>query len=102
MQSESIQVFAKANDTAQIIEKIRITAAFLKDSPDFLSPLKWRALTKEYGLPALDLPRTLGGLDFSTTQMSQIFEFIGQYSLNMRDMIGAGHARALVGHSNSK
>lgn len=84
---------------AKLLKQIDITAANLKQTDDFISPPVWRKMTASYGLPGLDLPKELGGSEFTASQMIKVMEHIGTYSLNMRDMVGGAHSRPLLNSS---
>lgn len=71
----------------------------LNETNEFINPRKWRELTAESGLPGADLPKTVGGRDLPIHDVLKMFEYAGRYSLNLRDIVGGGHARFLLGSS---
>lgn len=97
-QTESVPPVVK--DLDQLIEQIKLIEERLRGTSEYLSPRIWREMSADFGLPGLDLPKRLGGSNFSASRMVQVFEFMGRYSLDMRDMIGGGHSRALVESKN--
>ncbi len=75
---------------------IDAVAAQLKGKKTFISPKVWREKTAKSGLPGLDLPLDVGGKNLPPSEMVKIFEYAGRYSLNLRDVVGAAHARPLL------
>jgi len=75
------------------IDKI---AARLDSRNEVLSPLAWREEGARVGLPGLDLPMSVGGGGWSTSQMLEVFLHAGRHNLNLRDVVGAAHARPLT------
>lgn len=92
----SVPTSAVVTNVDLLLERIRKIEESVRDSSKYFSPVFWRAKTARIGLPGLDLPVHLGGSNFSAKQIAPIFEMMGRYSLNMRDMIGGAHARALL------
>jgi alkylation response protein AidB-like acyl-CoA dehydrogenase len=84
------------HDSSRIIQLINQTESHFKSREDHFSPRAWRKETARFGLPGLDLPVELGGLGYSAVETAKVFEHIGQFSLNMRDMVGGAHARPLL------
>ena len=70
------------------------------NSKKFKSPVAWRKKTGKSGLQALDMPEEVGGKNLSASQMLKIFEYAGRYDLNLRDVPGGGHGRALMYSKN--
>ncbi len=79
-----------------VLASVNDLARSLHGTNEFLSPTAWRARSAGFGLPALDLPASVGGKEFSASEMVQIFEYMGRFSLDMRDMVGGGHGRPLA------
>lgn len=82
-------------------QKIDQTASELRGTgpgllPTFLSPRIWREKTASFGLPSLDLPVELGGANWTTTTMLEVFRHAGRYNLNFRDVVGGAHGRLLL------
>lgn len=94
--SACVSELRKSEAVAEAIANLKKTAHELKGSPDFLSPVVWRSRSAKYGLPSLDLPRRLSGENFSARQMSKVFQAAGHLALDLRDVVGAGHARLLL------
>lgn len=53
-----------------------------------------------FGLPALDIPKELGGGGWKTVDMLEVFRHAGGHNLNLRDVVVAAHGRPLA-KSNS-
>jgi len=87
-------------DVDTLYQQIRETEESLRGKDSYYSPVVWRAATAKIGLPGLDLPIQYGGSQFSARQIAPVFEMVGRYSLNMRDMIGGAHARPLLKSNN--
>jgi alkylation response protein AidB-like acyl-CoA dehydrogenase len=68
----------------------------LRGQEDYHSPIAWRRLLVDSGIPALDLPERVGGQAWPAARMADIFAFCGSISLDLRDVPGAGHARLLL------
>ncbi|MBL8813963.1 MAG: acyl-CoA dehydrogenase [Planctomycetaceae bacterium] len=80
----------------QINSRIDDTAKLLMARSELRSPRAWRRESASYGLPALDLPVELGGLGWNSSQMLEVFRHAGKHDLNLRDVVGAAHARVLL------
>lgn len=74
----------------------RVAKELKKSKKDFKNPVLWRQKTAASGLPGLDLPEEVGGKNLPASEMLKIFEYAGRYTLNLRDVPGGGHARALL------
>ncbi len=83
-------------DGAGPVRQINRLATELSGTDAFLSPRVWRERSASFGLPGLDLPTELGGQGFTASQMVKVFEHMGRFSLNMRDMVGGAHVRPLL------
>jgi alkylation response protein AidB-like acyl-CoA dehydrogenase len=57
------------------------------------SPREWRRRGAAFGLPGLDLPKSVGGSGWNARQMLEIFRHAGRYNLNLRDVVGGAHGR---------
>jgi len=68
----------------------------LTESSAFHSPVAWRRKTAEMGVPALDLPKSVGGAEWLCRDMAEVFAWCGHKSLDLRDVPGGGHARFLL------
>ena len=86
----------RAHDVSGIKNAIDAIAAKLRGNNEFLSPVAWRKEGAKMGLPGLDLPERIGGGGYSTVQMLEVFQHAGRYNLNLRDVVGAAHARPLT------
>lgn len=62
----------------------------------YLSPRAWRDAGASIGLPGLDLPKELGGADWPAPKMVEAFHYAGRHNLNLRDVVGGAHVRALL------
>lgn len=80
----------------QINSRIDDTAELLSARSELRSPRAWRLESASYGLPALDLPIDLGGAGWKASQMLEVFRHAGKHDLNLRDVVGAAHARVLL------
>jgi len=74
----------------------RVAKELKRSKKDFKNPVLWRQKTAASGLPGLDLPEEVGGGNLPASEMLKIFEYAGRYTLNLRDVPGGGHARALL------
>ena len=83
-----------------ILKTIDQTAAELRGTTQFTSPRIWREKTASQGLPGLDLPKSVGGQEFSPSKMVQVFEHAGRYALDLRDVVGGAHSRPLLHEIN--
>lgn len=79
-----------------IKSKIDELAAQLRASEEFQSPNAWRMHGVKFGLPGLDLPIEVGGSEWSTVNMIEVFQHAGRHNLNLRDVVGGAHGRPLV------
>lgn len=59
------------------------------------APLALRCHPEMTGLAALDLPQRHGGASWSTRDMALLFCYCGRHDAELRDVLGAGHARLL-------
>ena len=84
-------------DFNRLIESIDRTAADLKGTSNFNSPIEWRKRGASFGLTALDLPKEFGGSALAPSKMVQVFKHLGQYALDLRDVAGGAHVRTLLG-----
>lgn len=93
-----------ANNHPLSLEQIKVrideTAERLKSQGKLRSPRIWRSETATFGLPALDLPKDLGGSEWPAIEMLEVFKHAGRYDLNLRDVVGGAHARLLVKSSS--
>jgi alkylation response protein AidB-like acyl-CoA dehydrogenase len=80
--------------------KIDETAALLRETGAIRSPRAWRRATASYGLPGLDLPKELGGSEWSTLKTLEAFIHASRHDLNCRDVVGGAHVRPLL-HSTA-
>ena len=60
------------------------------------NPVSLRRVAGFEGWSGLDLPRRVGGADWSALEMSRLFRECGRRDVEYRDLIGAGHARLIV------
>ncbi len=60
------------------------------------SPNIWREEGSDFGLPSLDLPSEYGGANWDASKMIHVFRQAGRHDLNLRDVVGAAHARILL------
>ncbi len=68
----------------------------LKSEGKLTSPREWRRRGAAFGLPGLDLPKSVGGSDWNAQQMLEVFKHAGRYNLNLRDVVGGAHGRPVV------
>ena len=68
----------------------------LKSEGKLTSPREWRRRSAAFGLPGLDLPKSVGGSDWNAQQMLEVFRHAGRYNLNLRDVVGGAHGRPVV------
>ncbi|WP_291166814.1 acyl-CoA dehydrogenase [Gimesia sp.] len=68
----------------------------LKSEGKLTSPREWRRRSAAFGLPGLDLPKSVGGSDWNAKQMLEVFRHAGRYNLNLRDVVGGAHGRPVV------
>ncbi len=96
------QRLVPTEDTAvgPIMEKVDGLASELSAIGELKSPLSWRKRGALFGLPSLDLPSDLGGANWPTIKMIEIFRHAGRHDLNLRDVIGGAHARVLLNSKN--
>ncbi|MBK7862924.1 MAG: acyl-CoA dehydrogenase family protein [Archangiaceae bacterium] len=87
---------APPSQVEAVLEQADALAAKLAGTPDFLSPPAWRAQGAKFGLPGLDLPEEVGGLGLGASQSAKVFEHLGKRSLDLRDVVGGAHGRALL------
>jgi alkylation response protein AidB-like acyl-CoA dehydrogenase len=59
-------------------------------------PQAWRRELTPSRVGGWDLPERVGGLDFSCAQMLLLFALVGESSVDLRDVPGAGHARIMA------
>lgn len=85
-----------SESVGQVEAKIDELATLLKGTDDFTNPIAWRKCGAEFGLPGLDLPAEVGGGQWSTVDMLQVFRHAGGHNLNLRDVIGGAHGRPLA------
>lgn len=78
----------------------RVAKELKKSKKKLIDPVLWRQKTAASGLPGLDLPEEVGGKNLPASEMLKIFEYAGRQSLNLRDVPGGGHARALLMSKN--
>ncbi|TWT98225.1 acyl-CoA dehydrogenase family protein [Stieleria varia] len=76
--------------------KIDKLAERLRSSGELTSPNTWRREGAEFGLPGVDLPTGIGGGGYLATETIELFRHCGKINLNLRDVVGAAHARPLV------
>lgn len=93
---------SSSNTNLKILKQIDKAADELRRSGEFYSPRAWRTKTARFGLPGLDAPKELGGLNYAAKKMVPIFEHVGFLDLNMRDMVGMGHARMLLNSNHAE
>jgi alkylation response protein AidB-like acyl-CoA dehydrogenase len=77
---------------------IEAMAARLAALPELRKPWNPIALRSHPALrewPGLDLPTRVGGADWSARDMAMLFRLCGRHDAELRDLIGAGHARLL-------
>ncbi len=91
---------AGPHSVAWVNQKIDETAKELEGTKAFLDPRVWRKKTAAFGLPGLDLPKSLGGSDWPPSRMVEVFRHAGQHNLNFRDVVGGAHVRPLLQTSN--
>lgn len=77
-------------------QRIDATALKLKESGGFLDPRAWRSECASFGLPGLDLPPEHGGSGWPARRMIEVFRHAGRHNLNLRDVVGGAHCRALL------
>ncbi len=80
----------------QINSRLDDTAKLLAARSELRSPRAWRRESATYALSALDLPVELGGRGWNPSQMLEVFRHAGKHDLNLRDVVGAAHARVLL------
>jgi alkylation response protein AidB-like acyl-CoA dehydrogenase len=90
--SDEIQSLSLADMKRQIDS----TADLMKAKGEIRAPREWRKNTAKVGLPALDVTKEFGGQEWSTEKMLEVFRHAGRHDLNLRDVVGAGHARLLM------
>lgn len=86
----------KKTSISDLKEKIDRLATLLRKQSDFTNPLAWRKQGATFGLPGLDLSTEVGGSGWTAVDMLEIFRHAGKHNLNLRDVIGAAHARPLA------
>lgn len=87
---------SSAASVDQIKTEIDLLAKELQAENKLTSPNEWRRRGARFGLPGLDLPKTVGGSDWSAEQMLEIFRHAGRYNLNLRDVVGGAHGRPAI------
>jgi alkylation response protein AidB-like acyl-CoA dehydrogenase len=80
----------------QIKTEIDLLAKELQAEKKLTSPKEWRRRGARFGLPGLDLPKSVGGSDWSAEQMLEVFRHAGRYNLNLRDVVGGAHGRPAI------
>lgn len=92
------EIYEQPKDAAvaNIFKVIDQLATSFRGTNSFTSPREWRRQGAAFGLPGLDLPKSLGGRDLPASEMIRIFNHAGEYALDLRDVIGGGHSRPLV------
>jgi alkylation response protein AidB-like acyl-CoA dehydrogenase len=78
------------------IDALKLTAQKLRGTSDWNSPLAWRRLMLNVGIPGLDLPEKFGGGGLTAREMAEYFVFCGQIDLDLRDVPGGGHANLIL------
>jgi len=73
----------------------------LRKENELTNPNAWRKHGASFGLPGLDLPEDIGGSNWLTADMLELFRHAGRLNLNLRDVVGAAHGRPLA-KSNSE
>jgi alkylation response protein AidB-like acyl-CoA dehydrogenase len=73
---------------------VRLTEVLLRQ--DSYHPIALRAHQDVAGWAALDLPRRLGGAAWRARDMALLFRLCGYRDAELRDVVGAGHARLLT------
>tara|TARA_R110002111_G_scaffold260867_1_gene332923 strand:- start:37050 stop:39026 length:1977 start_codon:yes stop_codon:yes gene_type:complete len=68
----------------------------LKSEGKLTSPREWRRRGAAFGLPGLDLPKSVGGSGWNAQQMLEVFRHAGRHNLNLRDVVGGAHGRPVV------
>ena len=68
----------------------------LKPEGKLTSPREWRQRSAAFGLPGLDLPKSVGGGDWNAQQILEVFRHAGRHNLNLRDVVGGAHGRPVV------
>ena len=96
-----MSIFSTSSYSRQIIpyiDAIDQIALKLQHNPeDMINPRIWRQYGAKFGLTKLDLPSHIcNGLGLSLRDLLSIYEYAGRISLNLRDVIGIGHAYPLL------
>ncbi|WP_425400130.1 acyl-CoA dehydrogenase family protein [Aeoliella sp.] len=80
----------------QVKTQIDLLAEALQVEDKLTSPRAWRRRGAAFGLPGLDLPKEVGGSDWTAEQMLEVFRHAGRYNLNLRDVVGGAHGRPVA------
>ncbi|QDT17207.1 acyl-CoA dehydrogenase family protein [Alienimonas californiensis] len=86
----------RAPELGDLKRRIDETAEELRAEGKLTDPRAWRKAGAAYGLPGLDLPGELGGSGWSASEVLPVFRHAGRHNLNLRDVVGGAHARALL------
>jgi alkylation response protein AidB-like acyl-CoA dehydrogenase len=93
----------QAPTTIQELQKqIDKAAESLLEAGTLRSPRAWRKATASFGLPGLDLPKALGGAEWSAAKTLEAFIHAGRHDLNCRDVVGGAHSRPLLRSADPK
>ncbi|EGC38663.1 hypothetical protein DICPUDRAFT_75815 [Dictyostelium purpureum] len=84
-----------------IIEECNKLEQRLRNTDEYISPLRWRKEGSKFGLTGIDLPLSFGGSDFKVLDVIKIYEHMGKFNLNFRDVIGGAHVRSLLATKES-
>lgn len=66
-----------------------------RNVPD-CNPVSLRSRPELSGWSGLDLPRRVGGDEWTAREMARLFRACGKHDVELRDAIGGGHARLLT------
>ena len=82
-------------DIAETDAALMDLAAILRNKRDW-HPITLRSDLELAGWAGLDLPARVGGHDWPAARMAQLFRQCGRLDLELRDLVGGGHARLMT------
>jgi alkylation response protein AidB-like acyl-CoA dehydrogenase len=94
-ESQMRELGERPKSTVNLIESMAAGLSQVLLREQSYHPVALRAHKDLAGWAALDLPSRNGGAAWSAADMAQIFRFCGYQDAELRDLVGAGHARLL-------
>jgi alkylation response protein AidB-like acyl-CoA dehydrogenase len=82
----------------RFMEEYRVEEALQSDSEQL--PWSIRKASGQLGLIGLDVPEQDGGSGLNAVTMGLLYEEIGKFGINTREVIGAGHGNMIVKYGN--